>query len=153
MFSNIGGKIKGVAVAEAVIGIIASIVVGFVLIYNSSRSNPTAGLGWVIMIGGSIVSWLNSFILYGFGELIEKTSEAKAEIHNIYEMLSKHKSHPITNNENDLHLFQEQRPAFSTPIPETKHSSSRSGWKCKECGHSNETFRQMCQICGSPRNY
>lgn len=153
MFYNIGGKIKGVAVAEAIIGIIASIIVGIVLIANSSRSNPTAALGWGIMIGGSIGAWLNSFILYGFGELIEKTSETNTEIHNIYKILADNKSNHKTSNENDSRLFQEQRPVYSTSTPASKPTSSGTGWKCKECGQMNDTFRQFCQMCGSSRGY
>lgn len=74
MYSNIGRKIKGVAVAGCILGIIASLIIGFLLISNSSNSNPTATMGWVILIVGSVSSWLGSFCLYGFGELIEKTS-------------------------------------------------------------------------------
>ena len=153
MFSNIGGKIKGVAVAEAVTGIIASIIVGIVLIANSSHSNPTAAMGWGIMIGGSIASWLNSFILYGFGELIEKTAETKTEINNIYKILADNKSNSKPNSQSDVRLFQEPKPAYSTSAPTTKQSSSGTGWKCKECGHSNDTIRQFCQMCGSSRGY
>lgn len=69
MFDNIGGKIKIFAKIVCWIGIIASIISGFALISMSDV------LGVLTMIIGPIASWLGSFTLYGFGELIEKTAE------------------------------------------------------------------------------
>lgn len=75
MFSNIGGKIKGLAQVLCWIGIIGSIIYGIVLISASSRmrySDNTVVAGVVVMIGGSVFSWVFSFFTYGFGELIER---------------------------------------------------------------------------------
>lgn len=70
MFNNIGGKIKDLASAMAIIGIIASFVLGFVLFGIDDDMIP---VGIVIIVVGSLISWIGSFLLYGFGELIEKT--------------------------------------------------------------------------------
>lgn len=75
MFSNIGGKIKGLAVVICILGIAASVLGGIALISANSRYNPTATAGWIVLIAGSLGSWIGSFTLYGFGELIEKTCE------------------------------------------------------------------------------
>ena len=85
MFDNIGSKIKTLAVIIAWVGIIGSIIAGIILISigismnNSSWSgSPGAGLIWsgiVCIIWGSLLSWISSFVLYGFGELIVKTTE------------------------------------------------------------------------------
>lgn len=69
MFDNIGGKIKTLASFLALIGIIASFVFGFVLF---GSDNDMILMGVVIIVVGSIASWIGSFLLYGFGELIEK---------------------------------------------------------------------------------
>jgi len=80
MFDHIGSKIKGLAVIACVVGIIACVIVGLMLISESSYRNPTAGLGWTVLIGGSLGMWLSSFGLYGFGELVEKTCENNAAL-------------------------------------------------------------------------
>lgn len=70
MFDNIGGKIKALASAMAIIGIILSVTIGLVLFGIDDDMIP---VGVVIMVVGSLISWIGSFLLYGFGELIEKT--------------------------------------------------------------------------------
>lgn len=80
MFNNIGRKIKVLASIIAWIGIIASIIVGVNFIVQSTDdifadipyTLITLGIG--IMIVGSLLSWLSSFLLYGFGELIENSA-------------------------------------------------------------------------------
>lgn len=72
MFDNIGGKIKALAKAVCWIGIIASIIAGIV---TMSLDEDMAGIGLVIILVGCLFSWVGSFFAYGFGELIEKTSE------------------------------------------------------------------------------
>ena len=68
-FENIGSKIKTLAVVLTVVGIVASVIFGFFIL------SANAGYGLLIMIVGSLISWVSSFFTYGFGELIEKTTE------------------------------------------------------------------------------
>lgn len=75
MFNNIGGKIKGLAEIICVIGIIASIYIGMKSVIMIQAV--------MIIVGGSLISWIGSFTLYGFGELIETAAEMKTEITNI----------------------------------------------------------------------
>ncbi len=35
---------------------------------------PVRDMGFIIIFGGSLLSWVSSFFAYGFGELIEKTT-------------------------------------------------------------------------------
>lgn len=67
MFDNIGRSLKTLAYIILVLGIIASVVLGIVLLATS------AGLGILVIICGSIVSWIGSAILFGFGQLIENS--------------------------------------------------------------------------------
>jgi hypothetical protein len=68
-FQNIGGKIKTLAVVATIIGISLSVILGFVLMDTS------VGTGMLVLVGGSLFSWISAFFMYGFGELIEKTTE------------------------------------------------------------------------------
>ena len=78
MWDDIGGKIKGLAKIIALLGIISSIIGGFVF-FNIARkmsySGIYFGIGLATMFIGSLLSWIASWFMYGFGELIEKTSE------------------------------------------------------------------------------
>ena len=70
MFNNIGGKIKGLAASVTVIGIIASVIVGLVLM---TADGDTVFLGILVAALGSFVSWLSSWLLYAFGQLVENS--------------------------------------------------------------------------------
>ena len=81
MYSNIGAKIKFLAQLFAWIGIIVSIISGFVWIvrgfYVGFKDGGVVliGIGIGVMIGGFLASWISSWYAYGFGELIEKTTD------------------------------------------------------------------------------
>ena len=77
MFDNIGRKIKVLAQAVCWVGIVLSIIIGLVVIVSAIASDTLIGFlyGFIIMIVGSLASWVSSFFAYGFGELIEKTTE------------------------------------------------------------------------------
>ncbi len=70
MFNNIGAKIKTLVTFLCWIGIIASCV-GAIL-YWSLMEEFLGGLG--ILVGGCLFFWISSFILYGYGELIENSA-------------------------------------------------------------------------------
>ena len=71
MFTNIGSKIKTLAVILCALGIVASFVA---FIAMCTIDEDMVGMGFLTLIGGSLFSWIGSFFTYGFGELIEKTS-------------------------------------------------------------------------------
>lgn len=66
MFKNIGSKIKGLAVAICVMGMLASVI------YATRASWMPDFLG---MIVGFIISWASTFVLYGLGELIDNSKK------------------------------------------------------------------------------
>ena len=72
MFDNIGGKIKGLAKVLTWIGIIGSIAAGAAMVDVVDEDIVVIVMLGTI-IGGSLVSWVGSFLLYGFGQLIENT--------------------------------------------------------------------------------
>ena len=69
MFNNIGGKIKTLAKVLTVIGMILSIIWGIV------ETEFSVETGFAIIALGCLFSWVGSFLLYGFGELIDNTKE------------------------------------------------------------------------------
>lgn len=93
MFTNIGKKIKVLAKVLCWIGIIGGIISGISLIavgasgagfsasYYGSSSFVGGGaliaVGVVMLILLPLLAWVSSFVLYGFGEMVENTDEIK----------------------------------------------------------------------------
>lgn len=71
MFDEIGFKIKTVAQVFTWIGIVGSVIWGFVVM--GSNVDNAVLFGILIIAIGSLASWLGSLTLYGFGQLIENT--------------------------------------------------------------------------------
>ena len=82
MFENIGEKIKDFATAIAIIGIGVCFIVGIVMMTHQLFFE-----GFLLATIGSLISWLSSFILYGFGELIDKTTDIQRDIQSVKQQL------------------------------------------------------------------
>ena len=67
MYDNIGEKIKGLARATFIVEAFASVITGIVLWVDTEE-------WWcaLILFCGPIVAWVSSWLLYGFGEIIDK---------------------------------------------------------------------------------
>lgn len=72
MFNNIGAKIKGIAQFITVVGIIICIIAGFVIM---TIDEDLIIVGLLVMVLGSLIFWLSSFILYAFGQLVDNTDK------------------------------------------------------------------------------
>jgi len=72
MYDNIGGKIKGLAKASFIVAAIAEVITGIALM---ATDEDLIGYGLLVMFVGPIVAWVSSWLLYGFGELIDKASD------------------------------------------------------------------------------
>lgn len=66
MFDNIGEKIKSLTKIIAIVGIVSSILIGFIIMamfanYDEVREIG-AIIGLVVMVVGSVLSWVSSFV-------------------------------------------------------------------------------------------
>ncbi len=78
MFSNIGGKIKKLASVTCWILIIASVIGGLAMIITGADMYGGEGFilgGVIILIVGPLVAWVSSFVLYGFGQLVQNSDK------------------------------------------------------------------------------
>jgi len=78
MYNNIGAKIKTLAQVIAWVGIIGSVLVGIIMIAQGTGSRgdgSIVGIGVAYLLAGPFISWIASWFMYGFGELIEKTTQ------------------------------------------------------------------------------
>ena len=99
MYSNIGGKIKGLAVFVCIAGMVASIFGGWYFASTIGRSMAYAyGYGYygggditgtqvvlfILFAGlGSLFSWMGSLSLYGFGQLVEDTDQIRSDMKDL----------------------------------------------------------------------
>ncbi|MCR5352679.1 MAG: hypothetical protein K6D98_00045, partial [Clostridiales bacterium] len=88
MFNNIGGKIKALAKVLCWIGIAIFVIFAFIMFINSFNNLRSTGefyfiIGLIFLIVGPILAWVSSFLLYGFGELIETNCEIERNTRNI----------------------------------------------------------------------
>ncbi len=93
MFKNIGRKIKAFAKIVCWIGIILSLLAGIILIiagingegvrtfidgsYTYMDSGVLVVVGVFVLILGPLFSWIGSFMVYGFGELVDNVQSIK----------------------------------------------------------------------------
>ena len=70
MYKNIGKNIMALAVFITGLGVALS-VMAFIIIWASKGD---FWLALAVMAGGSFISWVNIFFMYGFGKLVENTS-------------------------------------------------------------------------------
>ncbi len=80
MFDDIGGKIKMVAKIACWIGIILSVCYG---IYDFVHEMPVDGIIWIVV--GPLSSWIGTFVLYGFGELIDRVTSIEYKVNQLGE--------------------------------------------------------------------
>ena len=69
MFNNIGKKIKTLAELICWIGILISLILGLIFVIENIF------VGFIIFIIGVLSSWVGSFLLYGFGELVDNSTK------------------------------------------------------------------------------
>ena len=74
MYSNIGEKIKLLAKIGFIVEAIAIVIAGIgILLTDDEVINILAGV--LVMAMGPFAAWASSWVLYGFGELIENSAK------------------------------------------------------------------------------
>lgn len=117
MFNNIGSKIKTLAQVVCWLGIVICVIVGIVLM---AQDEETVGIGLVVMIFGSLFSWIGSFMTYGFGQLVENSDILVSQNKNTI-------AHPTPTNDVVL------------------NNSSVHQWRCESCGKM--ITEDFCPVC------
>ncbi len=146
MFKNIGGKIKTLSEFVTWVGIIASVVLGIIIMFYG---DIMVLVGLVVMSFGCFFSWIGSFLLYGYGQLIENSDK-----------LVLLQTGEDIKNEPDL----EKREKTHTSSVHINVDSDKIG-KCDMCGKDNlpvanytikdslgTRYRNMCKGCSQKQN-
>lgn len=80
MYDNIGKKIKGLAKWTAIVEMISCFIAGIVMIIED---DDLILIALPIILFGPIIAWVSSWLIYGFGELIDKTCDIENHTRNI----------------------------------------------------------------------
>lgn len=142
MFENIGGKIKTLATVICAVGIMVSLVLAVVFCV---QEEILSGIG--VLIGGCLGSWVGSFCLYGFGELIEETSITRQINADILTQLKAVSGEESSEQNKLTEAFRRASSVGSYTIPGAK-SASDDSWRCKKCNSINHRTQKYCASCG-----
>jgi hypothetical protein len=118
----------------AYVGIICSIIDGIILIiigFNSWNGELFIGLGFGVIILGSLFSWITAWFMYGFGTLIENTESIKNNTskESKYDQMIQEKKSGANENNNSLINKNEL-----ITMPKTEN---KKNWLCSTCGTEN----------------
>jgi TctA family transporter len=128
MINDIGKKIKGIANFLTIFGILVSIIIGIdtmVGVNNITSHETKLFYGFVIIIVGSVLSYLLSLLLYGFVQLIEC-------VQNIEKYFCK--TQETTNSETISDVLNKEKK-FTSDC-------------CSSCGAKLEENAKFCIKCG-----
>jgi len=82
MFNNIGKKLKGLAKVVCWIGIVLSVLLGAMCVisgYVELNGHTVNGViyGLFVIVLGCLASWINSWVLYAFGQITDDVHEIR----------------------------------------------------------------------------
>ena len=128
LYEGIGKKIQSLAIGIFIVESIASIITGFVFLFDLGLE-----YGWwalLIIILGPIVAWISSWLLYTFGKLAEDTYEIKIQNAVI--------------SSNIRALAEAKRDIENKKVQTTEGVVHK--WRCAACG--NLRTQSPCEHCG-----
>ena len=142
MFTNIGAKIKGLAKVGCWVGIVGCIFAGVVLLFTEEEFIPIA-LG--VAVGGGLASWIGSWFLYGFGQLIENSDVIAAHYQKIN----------ASEEQRQQQQVKKDRQASQKRKQAEQHRQKQEAKKALQNQEveMEETVPLTCPHCGTPVDY
>ncbi|MBO5041954.1 MAG: hypothetical protein J6D87_03220 [Clostridia bacterium] len=140
-YDDVGGKIKNLAKSSFWVEAICTIVAGFIILADNGFKDGWWGI--LIIIGGPLVAWVASWILYGFGEIVDKLCTIEKNTSMIYK----------PTELNDAREKYESKIRQKKEIEEKKVDiQKRKEAEVKKLkslvGTSNAQSVKMCPYCG-----
>lgn len=126
MFDDIGDKIKTSSQVLCWLGIIASIIYAIIIFVNSGDyydDDVSSLIGWIYLIIVPLGCLFSSWLLYGFGELINKIS-----------ILERH--------------FCSNSESYIKSNSTCENSKNKQSYKCTSCGELINYGATSCESCG-----
>ena len=150
MFENVGEKIKTFARVIFSLELIASIISGIVIFLND---DDLTFIALLTVILGIIFSWFSALLIYGFGELIEKTCEIAKNtqkekvgtpLNNVNQNKPIKETSPTSNTAKSF-IFSSDEEHNNTSSSKTVVPKSSNGfYSCPKCGCALKTGQTKC---------
>ena len=142
MYDNIGSKIKTLAQVVFIIMAIISIISGILIIF----SDDGAFIIGILTAGiGVLLSWVGTFFLYGFGQLIENTDIL------VYKVKETSKNIQKVSTDNNQKDISTEKVAESMKNSQASSSTTSENVKrCPLCGE--RVTSKTCNFCGTENN-
>lgn len=162
MYDRIGKKIKALAETLMYIGMALSLLGGIIMMCISEH---LIFPGLLVMGFGCLGAWLGNLLLYGFGELIDKTCDIHEELHTIKNSLKAMQTAEVPETKPEPEPQSEPQPVWdgssrgetqvlsdTTPMPQPDvdpRSHVINPIFCKRCGTKYDlNLSVYCPICG-----
>ena len=155
-YNNIGGKLKGLSKTVAVIGGIGCALGGIVLCV---RGGILPGL--LMLVLGPVFFYVDSWLLYAFGTLVENTQRIADKLTGNAE--TNDWICPKCNTRNSANSYACKnccagRPAANPPSEQVRHiidnmtrEPINTDWICPECNTPNPDNTYACKKCCAGR--
>ena len=131
MYYNIGQKIKGLSNAIFVILAVIGASCGFIVMITSVGIMVIVGLIMFIVV--PVLAWVLSWLLYGFGELIESQCIATEILEDIRDIINKKSiASDYLADKNELYEYENARVSI-----------------CQNCNTEQPDNRTICWKCGA----
>ena len=163
MFSNIGKKIKMLAKVlfwiSFALGVLTSLgvaiaianVMGCGRYYGMGAGAVFAAIGIFILGSGLsfLFSWISSFFMYGFGQLIDDGEINRKTNQKILAQLG---GEPVPAEEPVTYRTVVTPVAPVAPVApvEPEQPKQEGEWFCRNCGTKNDASAKFCLRCGTP---
>ena len=131
MYDNIGGKLKGLAIAVFIIEAIAAVIIGIDLAVGDQML-----FGVLILILGPIVAWISTWLLYGFGEMYDMLCDIKQN------------TRPATSK-SQPHNQNESSKETTSSICDSNTTKKMELIACPACGRKQASTNKECWQCGA----
>ena len=138
LYENIGGKIKTWAKGIFIVEAIGSIITAIVLPIASGDPDDFILISVLIAIVGPIVAYIGSWILYAFGELVEKTADNE---NNTRQILKK-----LNEKSTDASITFIKNKEYGNKTTNTPQTASTHKWLCDGC--KKMRTQTPCEHCG-----
>jgi len=167
MYENIGSKIKALAKVLFALGALAAVFIGFAIMGNSNDyDDPMFFIGFAVVVLGPVVALVFSWLIYGFGELIDKACDIEQ---NTRGNATTYKEHPKQNDQTqpkiNLSAIENHQTTEiiveNSGLPQQKVVLPKKGnlklLPCPECGEDLDFMgwndkelktTQTCPLCG-----
>jgi len=118
MYDSVGSKLKTLAKVFFIISTIASIIVGIILLIKFPNNDFTKIISIFIMLLVPLFSWIFSWFIYGFGELIEDTCSIARHL----EQSNSSEPSLFSNFDNSAPIFCDEKHAIRSKQEHSKQS-------------------------------